>query len=221
MTEMSQKVAQILPLVLLGLSIPSLAQLNVAKEPQTNAPVDTTFRIATINMQQTILASNAGRRDFEALNFKFEPKKAELKKLAEEIEGLQKQLDAQQNMLNDESRGQLVTSIESKKKNLDRATQDAQEDFDNQRSELVNKLLTQLGPVVQKYFNEHHYSLLLDTSQPWPQGLVVMSSPATDITQQVLEAFNTVSGVPPLAPNNGAAKPAKPPTTKPAVPQKQ
>jgi outer membrane protein len=218
---MSQKVTQIVLLVVLGLSVSSLAQLNMAKGPQTNTPVDTTFRIATINMQQTLLASNEGRRDFEALNFKFEPKKAELKKLSEEIDGLKKQLDTQQNMLNDESRGQLMSLIESKQKNLDRATQDAQEDFDNQRSELVNKLLTQLAPVVQRYFNDHHYSLLLDTSQPWPQGLVVMSSPATDITQQVLEAFNTVSGVPALAPGSGAVKPAKPPTAKPAVPQKQ
>lgn len=217
---MSQKVTRIALLLMLGFSISSLAQLNVAKAPQTNAPVDTTFRIATINMQQTILTSNEGRHDFEALNFKFDPKRAELKKLAEEIDGLKKQLDTQQNMLNEESRSQLVALIESKQKGLDRATQDAQEDFDNQRQELVSKLLTQLAPVVQKYFNDHHYSLLLDTSQPWPQGLVVMSSPTADITEQVLEAFNTVSGVPALAPSGGRVKPAKP-STKPAMPQKQ
>jgi outer membrane protein len=222
MTEMSQKVAQISLLLVLGFSIPSLAQLNVAKEAQTTGPVDTTFRIATINMQQTILASNEGRRDFEALNLKFAPKEAELKRLSEEIDGLKKQLDTQQGMLSDEARSKLVTSIESKKKNLDRATQDAQEDFESQRRELVNRLLTKLAPIVQKYFNDNHYSLLLDTSQTWPQGLVVMASPATDITPQVLEAYNTVSGVPALAPSNGgAAKPAKPQTTKPAVPQKQ
>lgn len=175
-----------------------------------------------IDPTQSGLASNEGRRDFEALNFKFEPKEAELKRLSEEIDGLKKQLDAQQNMLNDESRGELVTLIESKKKNLDRATQDAQEDFESQRRELVSKLLTKLAPVVQKYFNDNPYSLLLDTSQPWPQGLVVMSSQASDVTEQVLEAFNTVSGVPALAPRNNAVKPTKPPTTnKPAVPQKQ
>jgi len=218
---MSQKIVQISLLLVLGSSISSLAQLNVAKEAQTTGPVDTTFRIATINMQQTIFASNEGRRDFEALNLKFEPKEAELKRLSEEIDGLKKQLDAQQSMLNDEARGKLAASIESKKRNLDRATQDAQEDFESQRRELVSKLLTKLAPIVQKYFNDNHYSLLLDTSQPWPQGLVVMASAATDITPQVLEAYNTVSGVPAPAPSNSAAKPAKPPTTKPAVPQKQ
>jgi outer membrane protein len=221
MSEMSQKAAQITLLLMLGISISSLAQLNVAKESKPSGPIDTTFRIATINMQQTIFASNEGRRDFGALSLKFEPKEAELKRLSDEIDGLKKQLDTQQSMLNEESRGKLVTLIESKRKNLDRATQDAQEDFESQRRELVDKLLSRLAPVVQKYFNDNHYSLLLDTSQTWPQGLVVMASPAIDITQQVLEAYNTFSGVPALAPSNGAAKPAKPSTTKPAVPQKQ
>lgn len=218
---MSKKVAQISLLLVLGFSISSLAQLNVAKPAQTSGPVDTAFKIATINMQQTIFASNEGHRDFEALNLKFEPKEAELKRLSEEIDGLKKQLDTQQSMLNDESRGRLVALIDSKRKNLDRATQDAQEDFESQRSELVNKLLAKLAPIVQKYFNDNHYSLLLDTSQPWPQGLVVLASPATDITQQVLEAYNTFSGVPAFAPSNGGAKPSKTPATKPAVQQKQ
>ena len=218
---MSQKIAQTTLVLVFGFSLSVLAQTNAVKDAQTNVPIDTMFRVATINMQQAILASNAGRRDFEALDIKFAPKEAELKRLSEEIDGLKKQLDAQQNMLNDDSRGKLVTMIESKKKNLERATQDAQEDFETQRRELVNKLLTSLGPVVQKYFNDNHYSLLLDTSQPWPQGLVVMSSPATDITQQVLEAYNTVSGMPALAPSNSAPKPAKSPTNKPAVPPKQ
>ena len=162
-----------------------------------------------------------GARDFDALNLKFQPKEAELKRLADEIDGLKKQLNAQQSMLNDEARGKLMSSIESKQKSLERATQDAQEDFESQRRELVSNLLTKLGPVVQKYFNDNHYSLLLDTSQPWPQEPVLMAGPATDITQQVLEAYNTVSGVPAPTTSNAPAKPAKSPTTKPAVPQKQ
>jgi hypothetical protein len=77
-----------------------------------------------------------------------------------------------------------------------------------------------LAPVIQKYFSDNHYSLLLDTSQSWPQGPIVMSSAETDITQQVLEAFNKVSGVPAPGPGDNGVKPAKP-TMKPPVPQKQ
>jgi len=101
MTEMFHKVAQISLLLILSFSISAVAQLNVAKQAPTNVPngpLDTTFRIATINMQQTIIASNEGRRDFEALSLKFQPKEAELKRFADEIDGLKKQLNAQQSM---------------------------------------------------------------------------------------------------------------------------
>jgi outer membrane protein len=220
MIEMSQKIAQTTLVLVFVFSLSVLAQTNAVKEAQTNVPLDTIFKVGTINMQQAIVASNEGRRDFEALDIKFAPKQAELKRLSDELDGLKKQLDAQQNMLNDDSRSKLVTLIESKKKNLERASQDAQEDFETQRREMVNKLLTSAAPVIQKYFADNHYNLLLDTSQPWPQGLVVMSSPASDITEQVLEALNTISGVPVLAPGNSAPKPTKPQTSKPAVPPK-
>src|SRR5437764_6180119 len=61
MTEMFHKLAQISLLLILGFSISAVAQLNVAKQAPTNVPngpLDTTVRIATINMQQTIVASN-------------------------------------------------------------------------------------------------------------------------------------------------------------------
>jgi outer membrane protein len=213
---MNPKLVQITLVLVLSFSLPVFAQTNGMKDAQTNALTNTTFRVGTINMQQTIVASNEGRRDFEALNIKFEPKEAELKNLSDEIDGLKKQLSTQQNMLNEESRGKLMKQIESKQKNLERATQDAQEDFEAQRRELVDKLLAKLAPVVQKYFNDNHYSLLLDTSQPWPQGLVVLASPATDVTEQVLEAFNTMSGVPAPGQDNRGAKPS---TSKPATPK--
>ena len=43
------------------------------------APAATGTKVGTINIEQAIFASNEGRRDFEALSKKFEPKQAELK----------------------------------------------------------------------------------------------------------------------------------------------
>lgn len=119
--------------------------------------------------------------------------------------------------MNDEARGNLVKQIELRQKSLERATQDAQEDFQNQRGELVNRILTKMGPIIQKYFTDNGYGLLLDTSQPWPQGPVVLSGPTTDITQPIVEAYNMQSGVPSPAAGN-PTKPARPATTKPAAP---
>jgi len=119
--------------------------------------------------------------------------------------------------LNDESREKLVKQIETKQKSFDRATQDAQEDFQNQQGEIGNKILTKMAPLLQKYVVDNGYGLVIDTSQPWPRGPVIMAGPAMDITQPIVEAYNVQSGVPAPAAGTPAPKPVKP-TSKPAAP---
>ena len=216
--------------VVFGLSLFALAQAN----PAAGAPAAATApdspsaaaaaaakstgtKVGTINIEQAIFASNEGRRDFETLSKKFEPKQNELKGLADEIDSLKKQLNAQQDKLNEESRDKLVKQIESKQKSFDRATQDAQEDFQGQQGEIGNKILTKMAPIIQKYVNDNGYGLLLDTSQPWPRGPVIVAGPAMDITQPIVEAYNVQSGVPAPAAGSTPAKPVKP-ATKPAAP---
>src|SRR5580704_5351447 len=190
---------------------PSAAAAAVAKATGT--------KVGTINIEQAIFASNEGRRDFDVLAKKFEPKQNELKGLADELDSLQKQLNAQQDKLNEESRDKLVKQIETKKKNSDRAAQDAQEDYQNQQGEIGNKILTKMAPLIVKYASENGYGMILDTSQQWPRGPVIWYGPAVDITQPIVESYNTVSGV--AAPPAGSTPPktTKPATTpKPAAP---
>jgi outer membrane protein len=214
--------------VVFGLSLFALAQANppagtpaAATTPDSPsaaaAAKSTGTKVGTINIEQAIFASNEGRRDFETLSKKFEPKQNELKGLADEIDSLKKQLNAQQDKLNEESRDKLVKQIESKQKSFDRATQDAQEDFQGQQGEIGNKILTKMAPIIQKYVNDNGYGLLLDTSQPWPRGPVIVAGPAMDITQPIVEAYNVQSGVPAPAAGSTPAKPVKP-ATKPAAP---
>jgi len=208
--------------VVLGLSLIALAQAtnpssaNSAASTPPNAPsaaassaaaVPTGTKIGTINIEQAIFASNEGQRDFQELSKKFEPKQNELKGLADEIDALKKQLNAQQDKLNDEAREKLVKQIEGKQKSFDRASQDAQEDFQNQQGEIGNKILTKMAPVITKYVTDNGYGLLIDTSQPWPRGPVIVSGPSMDITQHIVEAYNTISGVAPPKDTGAQAKP--------------
>jgi len=213
-----------------GLSLFALAQAAdpAASAAAPNAPSaaaaaaakPTGTKVGSINIEQAIFASNEGRRDFDQLAKKFEPKQTELKGCADEIDSLTKQLNAQQDKLNDESREKLVKQIETKKKSCDRATQDAQEDFQAQQGEIGNKILTKMAPLIVKYAGDNGYGMILDTSQQWPRGPVIWYGPAVDITQPIVEAYNTQSGVAAPPAGSTAQKPAKPattPGTKPAT----
>ena len=84
-------------------------------------------KVGIISIQDAIVASNEGQRDFEALSKKLEPKQTELKNVNDEIEGLKKQLNTQGEKLNEQTRSSLVKQIEQKQKSLDRSVQDARD----------------------------------------------------------------------------------------------
>jgi outer membrane protein len=182
-------------------------------------------KIGTINIEQAIFASNEGQKEFEALSKKLEPKQTELKAQNDEVEGLKKQLNTQGEKLNDESRGTLVKQIETKQKSLDRQVQDAREDAQNQQNEIAQKILQKMAPIVVKYANDNGFGVIIDTSNPWPNGPVLWAGPSVDITKPIVDAYNAQSGVPAPARPAAGTRPTIPgtkpatttPTTKPAT----
>ena len=210
---MTSKFARFLLAMALVASVAALAQTgSAAAAPASAAPAvtGTGNKIGTINLEQAIIATNGGRRDFEALSKKLEPKQNELKGQNDEIESLKKQLNTQGDKLNEEARQNLVKQIETKQKQLDRSLQDAQEDARNQQQEIGQRIIQKMAPVLVKYANENGFGVIIDTSQPWPQSPIVWWGESLDVTKAIVDAYNVQSGVPaPAAPAAGAsAKPA-------------
>ena len=167
-------------------------------------------KVGTIDMQGAVAGSNEGARDFEALNKKFEPRRTELQNLNNEVENLKKQLNTQGDKMNDEARGSLVKSIETKQKSLQRSAEDAQNEYQAQLNEIAQRILQKMAPVIDKYVKANGYGLLLDSSNQWPQGPIIMTTPALDITKAVVDAYNAQSGVAPPASKPSGAAASKP-----------
>ena len=203
---------------------------SAASSPATGSPATpaasptiatgTGTKIGTINIEQAVVGTNEGQRDFEALKKKLEPKQNELKGQNDELENLQKQLQTQGDKLNEDARASLVKQIETKKKSFDRSVQDAQEDAQNQQKEIFQRILQKMAPVIVKHAQEGGFAMIVDTSNPWPQSPVLWYGEGGDITKAVVDLYNTQSGVPAPA-TSGAAKPAapKPAAPKPAAPK--
>lgn len=164
-------------------------------------------RVGTINIEQAIFASNEGQRDFNALNKKLEPKQAQLKGLNDEVESLKKQLNTQGDKLSEDARANLVKEIEQKQKSLERSVQDARDDMQGQQNEIAQRILQKMAPIIVKYAGDKGFGVIMDTSNPWPQGPVLWAGPSVDITRAIVDEYNVQSGVP--APPQQAA-PAKP-----------
>lgn len=232
---MKSTFARILLAIAVTLTFSAFAQTGSAATPNTaaalpaapsSAAATTTnpgpnmgTKVGAINIEGAIFGCNEGRRDMEALSKKFEPKQTELKGQNDELESLKKQLSTQGDKLNDDAKASLQKQIESKQKSFDRAVQDAQEDFANQRQEIAGRILPKIAPLIVKYAQENGFGMVIDTSNPWPQGPVLLSGEGVDITKPVVDAYNTQSGVPAPSTGAGAAKPATPKAPASTIPK--
>jgi len=109
------------------------------------------------------------------------------------------------------------------KKRLERSVQDARDDAQTQQNEIAQRILQKMAPIIVKYAGDKGFGLIMDTSNPWPQGPVLWAGPSVDITKAIVDAYNAQSGVPAPArpmtakPAATGTKPAAPAATKPAT----
>ena len=164
-------------------------------------------KIAVIAFQVAVAQTIEGQRNFADLQKKYDPKRQQLKVQSDDVDNLTKQLQAQGDKLSEEQRASRAKVIDEKKKKLDRSAEDAQNDFQQEMQELYNGLASKVYDVLASYAQQQGYTLVLDVAQQ--QNPVLYASDSTNITKQIIDAYNVKSGVP--------APPAQPAARAPAA----
>jgi outer membrane protein len=186
-----------------GIVLSAAAQTLPA--PASAAPAGPA-KIAVIAFQVAVAQTNEGQRDFSDLQKKFDPKRQQLKTESDEVDNLTKQLQAQGDKLSEEERASRARVIDDKKKQLERSAEDAQSDFQQQMQELYNGVASKVYDVLASYAQQHGYTLVLDVAQQ--QNPVLYANDSSNITKEIIEAYNEKSGVPAPPAQPGAKAPA-------------
>jgi outer membrane protein len=205
--------------ILLGTAL-AAAQAPATHTPAAAAPATAAAPVQTkvgvVVFRAAVSQTNEFQRDFADLQKKYDPKRQQLQALNEQIDTLTKQLQAQGAALSDTERAAKARTLDEKKKQLDRDTQDAQSDFQTDMQELVNRIAGKVGDVMTDYAAKHGFTLVLDASQSQDSPTVLYAVPSIDITKAVIDAYNEKSGVPaPPAAAPDAPKPAPAPAPAP------
>jgi outer membrane protein len=197
-----------------GMALSAAAQTQPA--PAAAAPAAGPTKIAVIAFQLAVAQTNEGQRDFSDLQKKYAPKEAALKTLSDEVDTLTKQLQSQGASLPQAEQANKAKVIDDKKKQLDRESEDARNDFQQDMQDMYNGLASKVYDVMQSYAEQQGFTLILDISQQ--QTPVLYASNGTNITKQVIDAYNLKSGVP-APPAQPAAAPGSQTAPKPAAPK--
>lgn len=170
-------------------------------------------KIALVAFEQAVFATNEGQRAVQEVQKKYEPKKAQIDGLSQEVDSLKKQLQSAPATLSDEERQSRLKSIDTKEKQLTRDAEDAQTAYNADLQEAYAKVAQKVSVTTKNYVQQNGFTLLLDVSNQ--QSAVMWALQNTDVTQAVVDAYNTTSGV--AAPTPSAPSAARPHTGTPSM----
>jgi len=194
-----------------GISLSASAQTLALPTTAPEAPTN----VAVISFQSAVGQTNEFQRNFGDMRKKYEPKMMEIKSRGAEIEELEKQLQVQGDKLSDAEQASRARTIEDKKKQAQRLSEDTQNDYDQETQQVFNAVATKVGELLVAYAQQQGYTVVLDVSQQQEQApMVLYAQPYTDITKTIIDAYNTQSGIPapPAEPAAVAPRPAVKPS---------
>jgi outer membrane protein len=191
---------------------PAAAAANTPPPPPQAIPA----KIALIAFEQAVFATNEGQKAVQEVQKKYEPKRAQIETLGQEVDSLKKQLQSAPATLSDEERATRLKNIDTKEKQLNRDAEDANNAYQADVQEAYGKVARKVSATVQKYVADNGFTLLLDVSNQQNSNVMWASqNPNIDVTLAVVNAYNATSGVaapPPSAPSAAPARPRTAPT---------
>ena len=147
----------------------------------------TPTKVAIIHVQNAILQTKDGQKAASELQGRFAPKKADLDKKQADIASLQDQLRKGSATMSEEAKAKLMRDIDANNKSLQRDTEDAQADLDQEQGKIMQELGNKVMAVLEKYATANGYAIVLDVSNP--QTPVLWAASAIDITNDIVKAL--------------------------------
>jgi len=171
--------------------------------PAAPAPPPARFqdglKYAYVNMQLIAQQSGEGKALADRLKNAQESKQRELQDKNKNLQAMQQKLDQGGSVLSEAARAQLVNDIDRTQRDLQRASEDAQEELQKLAQQVEEDFTRKVLPIVDKVAKEKQVHFVFNAAQ---SGLI-WADPGMDLTTEVIAALN---GSKPAAP---AAAPSK------------
>lgn len=146
-------------------------------------------KFAVIDMQSALISTRDGQKAVAELKAKFSPKEQEFQKRQADLAAKQEQYRKTENTISEEAKATLARDIDAMTKNLQRDTDDARQDVDQEQQRVLNVLGQKMMQVLQKYASEKGLTMVFDVSgQP---NNVLFASNTIDITREIISLYDS------------------------------
>lgn len=143
-------------------------------------------KVGIVDIQGAIANTKDGQKALAGIKAKFEPIQTKLAQKQAEITSDKTKLNQGGNVMTPEQRDRLARSLDQKIKSLNRDTEDARAQFEQENSRMMDPLGRRVLAVIERYSKEHGYALVLDVSS---QATPVLYA-SNNITNEIIKVYD-------------------------------
>jgi outer membrane protein len=145
-----------------------------------------TVPLASVDLQRVMLESEKGKEAKKILTDEAGRVKKNLDVKQDELQRLKDGIEKQAATITPEARAEKEKQYQTKLKDYQRIYNDAQTELQQKDMELTQRILKEIEEVVKNIGTRDKYTIIFERSQ----GGILYSSPAIDITNTVIAAYN-------------------------------
>jgi outer membrane protein len=169
--------------VVLGSSA-TLAQAPTPAQPPATAPAPT--RIAFVDVSRVLARSAAGVAAREQLERDKASMQKEMDAKRVEIEKMREDLDKKGTLMTAEARRDREDQLERKRRDATRLADDYQRELMRKEQALAQKVLQELGGVIERLGKQRGYYLILERRGAG----ILYGTPDADLTDEIIRAYD-------------------------------
>ena len=171
-------------------------------------------KIGVIDVQRVVADSAVGKESLAKIQRVASGKQDEVTKRQKDLRDLETKIQEQNKTLSAEALEKLQKDYQNKAVELKRFQDDAQRELEELQRKELSEFEKQVMPVIDAVAKEKGYNLVFNKFQ---SGLL-FADEASDLTDEIVKAFNSKIASPASAKPAGTAGPAKPAAAAPAKP---
>ncbi len=144
------------------------------------------LKLAYVDLQKVMLESERGKEARKSLSDELEKRKKELTQKQDELQRMKDSLEKQSGAITADARNEKEKQYQTRLKDYQRMTSDYQTELQQRDQEFTRSILKDLEELIKGMGEKEKYTFILEKTQ----GGLLFASPAADITDKVIAAYN-------------------------------
>ncbi len=148
---------------------------------------DGQLRVAYVDLQKALQSVEAGKTAKSQLEKDVASKRAELEKAQATLQQEAEQFEKKSAILNDSAKAAKQQELQKKFMEFQKNASESQADLQKRERELTKPLIDELRAIIEGIGKEKGFQLIVEKNE----GAVLYAEAGSDLTDQVIEKFNT------------------------------